>query len=447
MWQGTAARSAMRLTGRASAMAATSSILGRGSHVGSMTAGFHASAPRERLPLVVAVVGVGLAITTRYVIRAQERVKQYREAAAAPRDQPTSVMVGLDIGSINARACGIDLETNPRKIVIESDRMAVQVRNGELVVGSLVAKNAVPNLRSTLLHDASTSVLDMGDAKVSVDTVLETLLESLHGRVRSSLEKHHNDMDDLLPCVCAVPSQYDGPPLERLRAILQHAGYRVVDFIPDAVAAVLALPKGTKPVKHVAVFDMGGTETSCSILLCDPDMTSPKILSTKTTTACSGDAVSASIVEHLNASFMKKHGIDLRMDSLAMERLAQAADAAKHELSSAQLSQVHLPFITADATGAKHLDLTVTASSLRRLMETPLQHAATLCREVLHDAKLDAVDAVVVVGGGGKSPLVQSCVGQALDNQTLLRVDNADEVVARGAAARGVALADLTNSR
>ncbi|RHY31217.1 hypothetical protein DYB32_003665 [Aphanomyces invadans] len=384
-----------------------------------MTAGFHASAPRERLPLVVAVVGVGLAITTRYVIRAQKRVKQYREAAAAPRDQPTSVMVGLDIGSINARVRRVD-QTNPRKIVIESDRMAVQVRNGELVVGSLVAKNAVPNLRSTLLHDASTSLLDMGDAK---------------------------DMDDLLPCVCAVPSQYDGPPLERLRAILQHAGYRVVDFIPDAVAAVLALPKGTKPVKHVAVFDMGGTETSCSILLCDPDMTSPKILSTKTTTACSGDAVSASIVEHLNASFMKKHGIDLRMDSLAMERLAQAADAAKHELSSAQLSQVHLPFITADATGAKHLDLTVTASSLRRLMETPLQHAATLCREVLHDAKLDAVDAVVVVGGGGKSPLVQSCVGQALDNQTLLRVDNADEVVARGAAARGVALAELTNSR
>ncbi|RHY39423.1 hypothetical protein DYB30_010118 [Aphanomyces astaci] len=306
--------------------------------------------------------------------------------------------------------------------------MAVQVRSGELVVGNLVAKNMVPNLRAHLLTDASSSasILDMG----ADDSV--------------------TDMDDLLPCVCAVPSHYDGPPLDRLRLILQHAGYRVMDFVPESVAAALSLPKedaGTPPVKHLAVFDMGGIETTCSILHCDADMTSPVILSTSTTTLCSGVAVSANIVEHLAGAFQKKHGIDLRVDSLAMERLTQAADAAKHELSSAAFSQVHLPFITADASGAKHLEHTITSSALHRLMETPLEHAATLCREALRRAKLDAVDAVVVVGGGGKSPLVQASVGHALDNPRLLVIENAEEAVALGAATRGVALAEFTTLR
>ncbi|RHY18136.1 hypothetical protein DYB36_000633 [Aphanomyces astaci] len=300
--------------------------------------------------------------------------------------------------------------------------MAVQVRSGELVVGNLVAKNMVPNLRAHLLTDASSSagILDMG----ADDSV--------------------TDMDDLLPCVCAVPSHYDGPPLDRLRLILQHAGYRVMDFVPESVAAALSLPKedvGTPPVKHLAVFDMGGIETTCSILHCDADMTSPTILST------SGVAVSANIVEHLAGAFQKKHGIDLRVDSLAMERLTQSADAAKHELSSAAFSQVLLPFITADASGAKHLEHTITSSALHRLMETPLEHAATLCREALRRAKLDAVDAVVVVGGGGKSPLVQASVGHALDNPRLLVIENAEEAVALGAATRGVALAEFTTLR
>ncbi len=104
---------------------------------------------------------------------------------------------------------------------------------------------------------------------------------------------------------------------------------------------------------------------------------------------------------------------------------------------------MHLPFITADAKGAKHLEHTVTTAALRRLMETPLEVGAALCKEALKEAKVDSVDAILLVGGGSKSPLVQAHIGLALDSPQVLQVENADEAVALGAATRGVALAEL----
>ncbi|KAF0718495.1 Aste57867_1664 [Aphanomyces stellatus] len=409
-------------------------------------AAFHASARRERLPLVIAVVGAGLALTTRYVIRAQERVQRQRAAAAAPKPSTASVVIGLDLGSINARACGIDLDVIPRKFVVETERMAVQLRNGELVVGNLVTKNAMANLREALKASPHSVVADDDDDNTSfhVDSVLERLTETLHDKVRASLEKHNEAIDEAVPCVCAVPSHFDGVPLDRLRRILEHAGYHVLDFVPDSVAAVLALPPlaSTKP-QHVAVFDMGGAETTCSILDCT-DMTSPSILATKTTSTLSGDAINAHVVEYLASTFERKHQINLRTDSLAMERLVQAADAAKVELSSGGRSQVHLPFITADQHGAQHLEQTVTLATLRRLMDAPLAAGTSLVADALAASRLTKVDALLLVGGGTKSAVVAERIQKALNFPTVLHVDaNVDDAVAIGATKRGIELADI----
>ncbi|CAK4073209.1 unnamed protein product [Aphanomyces euteiches] len=406
------------------------------------TRGLHASAPRERLPLVIATVGIGLAITTRYVIRAQERVRMQREAeenGTSTTGQRARLVLGLDLGSVHARACGLDVD-RPNHYSFAVERMAVQIRHGQLVVGDLATKNAVQNLRDALLKPRGESILQEDD--VSVDSVLEILTETLHGSVRSSLEMPEA-FDERTACVLALPSAFNSEPSHaRLRELLGHAGLDVLDFVPEPVAAVLAVDEPLED-QTVAVFDMGGTVSTCSIL--DLSSPSPTVLSSISSTTLSGDGVTAQIVDYLAQTFEDKHGIDLRQDSLAVERLFQAAEAAKHELSTGRrVTQVHLPFITADQRGAKHLEQSINAATMQRLMDPSLTQSAELCHQAMRAANVSSVDAVVMAGGGLKSPILQTHILHAgFPSATLVHLaTQVDQAVALGATKRAQQLLD-----
>ncbi|KAH9075928.1 hypothetical protein Ae201684P_012419 [Aphanomyces euteiches] len=380
------------------------------------TRGLHASAPRERLPLVIATVGIGLAITTRYVIRAQERVRMQREAeenGTSTTGQRARLVLGLDLGS----ACGLDVD-RPNHYSFAVERMAVQIRHGQLVVGDLATKNAVQNLRDALLKPRGESILQEDD--VSVDSVLEILTETLHGSVRSSLE---------------MPLTNAQRVSSRFRALSTRSHPMHVSANSSAMPAWMfwTLFQNRWPPSWLSTSRWKIKPLVVALIGCS------------SSTTLSGDGVTAQIVDYLAQTFEDKHGIDLRQDSLAVERLFQAAEAAKHELSTGRrVTQVHLPFITADQRGAKHLEQSINAATMQRLMDPSLTQSAELCHQAMRAANVSSVDAVVMAGGGLKSPILQTHILHAgFPSATLVHLaTQVDQAVALGATKRAQQLLD-----
>jgi len=236
--------------------------------------------------------------------------------------------------------------------------------------------------------------------------------------------------------VITVPAYFNDGQRQATKDAGEIAGLKVERIINEPTAAALAYGMDRKKNEKIAVFDFGGGTFDVSIL--DVGDGVFEVLSTNGDTHLGGDDVDQILIDYLAEEFRKKEGIDVRKDAMALQRLKEAAEKAKIELSTAQESTVNLPFITADASGPKHLQETITRAKFESMIEGILRRLKDPCIQALKDAKLDAskIDEVVLVGGSTRIPAVVRLCKDLFGKEPNKSL-NPDEVVAIGAAIQG----------
>ncbi len=240
--------------------------------------------------------------------------------------------------------------------------------------------------------------------------------------------------------VITVPAYFNDAQRQATKDAGQIAGLKVERLVNEPTAAALAYGLDKKKNETIAVYDFGGGTFDISILEVGEGVVEVK--STNGDTHLGGDNIDQRIVEWLEAEFKKDQGIDLSKDPMAVQRLKEAAEKAKIELSTTVETDVNLPFITADASGPKHLNIKLTRAKLESLVDDLLQRSVGPCRQALKDAGLDSskIDEVVLVGGQTRMPKIQQLVKDFFGKEPNKSV-NPDEVVAIGAALQGGVLA------
>jgi len=246
--------------------------------------------------------------------------------------------------------------------------------------------------------------------------------------------------EQITRAVITVPAYFNDSQRQATKDAGKVAGLEVERIINEPTAAALAYGLERKKNEKVAVFDFGGGTFDISILDIGDNVF--EVLSTNGDTHLGGDDLDAVLINHLADEFKKTEGIDLRKDSMAHQRLKEAAEKAKCELSSQLEATVNLPFITADSSGPKHLQITITRSKFESLVEPILERLKEPCRKAIADAKVSAGDIaeVLLVGGSTRIPKVQQIVKEIFDKEPNRSI-NPDEVVALGAAIQGAVLA------
>ncbi|UCG57940.1 MAG: molecular chaperone DnaK [Phycisphaerales bacterium] len=246
--------------------------------------------------------------------------------------------------------------------------------------------------------------------------------------------------EKITKAVITVPAYFNDAQRQATKDAGKIAGLEVERIINEPTAAALAYGLEKKKNEKVAVFDFGGGTFDISILDIGDNVF--EVLSTNGDTHLGGDDLDAVLINHLADEFKKTEGIDLRKDPMAHQRLKEAAEKAKCELSSQLESTVNLPFITADASGPKHLQITISRSKFESLVEPVLERLKEPCRKALDDAKLPPSDIseILLVGGSTRIPKVQEIVKDIFAKEPNKSI-NPDEVVALGAAIQGAVLA------
>ncbi|MEC9373231.1 MAG: molecular chaperone DnaK, partial [Planctomycetota bacterium] len=236
--------------------------------------------------------------------------------------------------------------------------------------------------------------------------------------------------------VITVPAYFNDSQRQATKDAGEIAGLKVDRIINEPTAAALAYGLEKKKNEKIAVFDFGGGTFDVSIL--DVGDGVFEVLSTNGDTHLGGDDVDQIIIDHIAEEFRKQEGIDIRKDAMALQRLKEAAEKAKCELSSVQETQVNLPFITADQSGPKHLQMTITRAKFESLIEPVIKKLRQPCEAAMKDAKMDAskIDEVVLVGGSTRIPAVQRLAKELFGKEPNKSI-NPDEVVAIGAAIQG----------
>ncbi len=246
--------------------------------------------------------------------------------------------------------------------------------------------------------------------------------------------------DKVTKAVITVPAYFNDSQRQATRDAGRIAGLEVERIINEPTAASLAYGLQKNKNEKIAVFDLGGGTFDISILDLGDGVF--EVLSTNGDTQLGGDDFDEAVIRWMIAEFKKESGIDLGNDQMAMQRLKDAAEKAKIELSSAVQTQINLPFITMDASGPKHLTLNLSRALFEQLIEKDVERCRKPCEQALRDAKLEAgdVDEVILVGGSTRVPCVQALVKEIFKKEPNRSV-NPDECVALGAAIQGAQLA------
>jgi molecular chaperone DnaK len=246
--------------------------------------------------------------------------------------------------------------------------------------------------------------------------------------------------------VITVPAYFNDSQRQATKDAGEIAGLKVERIINEPTAAALAYGLDKKSDEKIAVYDLGGGTFDISILEIGDGVF--EVRSTNGDTHLGGDDFDQRLIDYIADEFKKQEGIDLRKDPMATQRLKEAAEKAKIELSSSNSTQINLPFITATADGPKHLDMNLTRSKFEQLIDDLLQRTVGPCKTALKDAKLSPgdIDEVVLVGGSTRIPKVQQIVKDLFGKEPHKGV-NPDEVVAVGAAIQGGVLAGDENLR
>jgi molecular chaperone DnaK len=375
-----------------------------------------------------------------------------------------SKIIGIDLGTTNSVVAV--LEGGTAEVIANSEggrttpSVVAYAKAGERLVGQVAKRQAVTNSENTVYSikrfmgrrfDEVNDEMKMvpykvirsanGDARVSVggkELSPPEISAIILTKLKEAAEAYLGEKVDR--AVITVPAYFNDAQRQATKDAGQIAGLKVERLVNEPTAAALAYGLDKKKNETIAVYDFGGGTFDISILEVGEGVVEVK--STNGDTHLGGDNIDQKIVEWLQSEFKKDQGIDLSKDPMATQRLKEAAEKAKIELSTTVETDVNLPFITADASGPKHLNIKLTRAKLESLVDDLLQRSVGPCRQALKDAGLDAskIDEVVLVGGQTRMPKIQQIVKDFFGKDPNKSV-NPDEVVAIGAALQGGVLA------
>jgi len=381
-----------------------------------------------------------------------------------------SKIIGIDLGTTNS--CVAVIENGVSKVIENSEGARttpsiVAYTADEILVGASAKRQAVTNPKNTIYaakrligrkftEQAVQKDIDLmpyeimesknGDAWVRADGK-ELAPPQISAEVLRKMKKTAEDYlgTEVTQAVITVPAYFNDSQRQATKDAGKIAGLEVLRIINEPTAAALAygVDKTEKQDRKIAVYDLGGGTFDVSIIeIANVDGDKQiEVLSTNGDTFLGGEDFDNRIMEHLVAEFKKEQGIDLSKDIMALQRLKEAAERTKIELSNSAQTDVNLPYITADATGPKHLNVKITRSKLESLVEDLIQRSLEPCRIALKDAGLSAadIDEVILVGGQTRMPKVQEEV-EKLFGKAPRKDVNPDEAVAVGAAVQGAVL-------
>lgn len=369
-------------------------------------------------------------------------------------------IVGIDLGTTNSVVA--IMEGGEVKVIanLEGNRLTPSVvaftDKGEILTGDPAKRQAVTNPKRTIYsikrfmgrrHSEVASEekivpyevvggpneyvkVKAGDKQYTPPEISAHVLRKLKEAAESYLGHKVNR------AVITVPAYFNDAQRQATKDAGQIAGLEVDRIINEPTAAALAYGLQKKKEEKIVVFDLGGGTFDVSVLEVGDDVV--EVLSTNGDTHLGGDDFDEELINFIADKFQKENGIDLRKDPMALQRLREAAEKGKKELSSSQTTDINLPFITADASGAKHLQMSITRAEFERLVDHLIERCRGPVTKALADAKLkpSQIDEVVLVGGSTRVPKVQELVRKMFDKEPHKGV-NPDEVVAIGAAIQG----------
>ena len=378
-----------------------------------------------------------------------------------------SKVIGIDLGTTNS--CVAVIENGIPKVIENSEGARttpsiVAYANDEILVGASAKRQAVTNPKNTIYaskrligrkfnEQAVQKDIDLmpykiiendnGDAWVQVNED-KLAPPQISAEVLRKMKKTAEDYlgHEVTQAVITVPAYFNDSQRQATKDAGRIAGLEVLRIINEPTAAALAygVDKQEKRDRKVAVYDLGGGTFDVSIIeLADVDGDKQiEVLSTNGDTFLGGEDFDQRIMDFLIDEFKKDSGVDLSKDVLALQRLKEAAEKAKIELSSSAQTDVNLPYVTADASGPKHLNVKITRSKLEQLVDELIQRSLAPCRTAMKDANVTAadIDEVILVGGMTRMPKVQEVVEELFGKSPRKDV-NPDEAVAAGAAIQG----------
>ena len=380
-------------------------------------------------------------------------------------------IIGIDLGTTNS--CVSILENGNVKVIENAEgarttpSIVAYANDGEILVGQSAKRQAVTNPHNTLfavkrligrrfeeqvvqkdieLVPYKIAKADNGDAWVEVNGQ-KMAPPQISAEVLKKMKKTAEDYlgEPVTEAVITVPAYFNDSQRQATKDAGRIAGLDVKRIINEPTAAALAYGMDKAKGDHtVIVYDLGGGTFDVSVIeIAEVDGEHQfEVLATNGDTFLGGEDFDMRLIDYLVDEFKKESGMDLKNDPLALQRLKEAAEKAKIELSSAQSTDVNLPYITADATGPKHLNVKISRSKLEALVEDLVKRTIEPCRIALKDAGIDAskIDDVILVGGQTRMPLVQKEVADFFGKEARKDV-NPDEAVAMGAAIQGAVLA------
>ncbi|ENY83156.1 MULTISPECIES: molecular chaperone DnaK [Sphingopyxis] len=368
-------------------------------------------------------------------------------------------VIGIDLGTTNS--CVAVMEGGKPKVIenVEGTRTTPSIvafaKDGERLIGQPAKRQAVTNPENTIFAVKRLIGRRFDDpmTKKDMELVPYTIVKGANGdawvkaggedyspsqisafilqKMKETAEAYLGEKVE--QAVITVPAYFNDAQRQATKDAGKIAGLEVLRIINEPTAAALAYGLDKSENKTIAVYDLGGGTFDISVLEVGDGVFEVK--STNGDTFLGGEDFDSKIVEYLADGFKKDEGIDLRGDKLALQRLKEAAEKAKIELSSAATTEVNLPFITADANGPKHLVKTITRSDLEKLVEELIKRTLEPCKKAIKDAGVSAsqIDEVVLVGGMTRMPRVREVVKDFFGKEPHTGV-NPDEVVAIGAA-------------
>ena len=380
-------------------------------------------------------------------------------------------IIGIDLGTTNS--CVSIMEGNTTKVIENAEgarttpSIVAYQEDGEVLVGASAKRQAVTNPKNTLyaikrligrkftekevqkdidLMPYSIVAADNGDAWVEVRGK-KLSAQQVSADILRKMKKTAEDYlgEPVTEAVITVPAYFNDAQRQATKDAGRIAGLDVKRIINEPTAAALAfgLDKGTKGDRKIAVYDLGGGTFDVSIIeIADVDGEKQfEVLSTNGDTFLGGEDFDQRIIDYIIGEFKKDQGVDLSKDVLALQRLKEAAEKAKIELSSSAATDINLPYITADASGPKHLNIKLTRAKLEALVEELIERTIAPCRTAIKDAGIGVSDIhdVILVGGMTRMPKVQEKVKEFFGKEPRKDV-NPDEAVAVGAAIQGQVL-------
>ncbi|MFH1219339.1 MAG: molecular chaperone DnaK [Candidatus Eisenbacteria bacterium] len=369
-------------------------------------------------------------------------------------------IIGIDLGTTNS--CVAVMEGGEPVVIAnqEGGRTTPSVvaftKGGERLVGLTAKRQAITNPKNTVYSIKRFMGRKFGEVQREITEVPYQVVQGPNGDARVNaggkeysppeisaliLQKMKQTAEDYLgekvtDAVVTVPAYFNDSQRQATKDAGRIAGLNVRRIINEPTAASLAYGLDKKKNEKIAVFDLGGGTFDISILEIGDGVFEVK--STNGDTHLGGDDFDQRVIDWLADEFKKEYGIDLRNDAMALQRLKEAAERAKCELSTALETAINLPFITADASGPKHLTMTLTRAKLEQLVDDLVGRTVGPCEQALKDSKFSAaeIDEVILVGGQTRMPKVQEVVKQIFGKDPHKGV-NPDEVVAVGAAIQG----------